>query len=203
MDKPLPLPGSSPFHLPGESLRGLDADATARILSATGDVTLVVDREGIIRDVAVGSADLASTPFNDWMNRPWVETVTVESRPKIEEMLADAGPASKPRWRQVNHDSAAGQLPLRYMALETGDNGRVIAVGRDMRAAAALQQRLLQAQQSMERDYIRLRQAESRYRLLFDLSAEAVFVVEIATRRITDCNPAAVALSGGTTSHYY
>lgn len=196
MDTPLPLPGSSTFHHPKESLRDLDPDATARILSAAGDVTLVLDREGIIRDVAIGSPEIATTPFNEWLNRPWIETVMIDSQPKVREMLAEAAEPGTPRWRQVNHDSAAGQLPLRYMALRAGANGRVIAVGRDMRAAAAMQQRLLQAQQSMERDYIRLRQAESRYRLLFDLSTEAVVVVETATRKITDCNPAAMALAG-------
>jgi transcriptional regulator PpsR len=47
----------------------------------------------------------------------------------------------------------------------------------------------------MERDYVQLRQMETRYRLLFDQSAEAVFVVDTATRRITEANPAARALA--------
>jgi len=196
LDTCFPIAGTSPFHWPAQSLRGLDAESTGRILSATGDVTLVLDREGIIRDVSVGSADLGSTPFSEWVDRSWLETVTTESRPKVRDMLADASARATPRWRQVNHDSAAGQVPVRYLALTADDDGRVIAVGRDMRAAAALQHRLLQAQQSMERDYIRLRQAESRYRLLFDISSEAVMIVETATRRITDANPAAIALTG-------
>ena len=41
-----------------------------------------------------------------------------------------------------------------------------------------MQQRLLQTQQSLERDYIRLRQAETRYRLLFDMAAEPVLIVD-------------------------
>ncbi len=192
----LPLPGPSPFHNPQESLRGLDGGATARILAASGDVTLVLDRAGIIRDVAVGSADLGQTPFNEWLNRRWAETVAPDSQAKVAEMLHDASLGEQPRWRQVNHDSAAGQVPIRYLAMEAGRDGHVVAVGRDMRAAAALQHRLLQAQQSMERDYIRLRQAESRYRLLFDVSSEPVIIVDTATRRISNANPAALALVG-------
>ena len=87
-------------------------------------------------------------------------------------------------------------MPIRYVAVEASRDGRVVAIGRDMRAAAALQQRLLAAQQSMERDYVRLRQIESRYRLLFDESSEAVFIVETSNRRITEANPAARRLSG-------
>ena len=75
------------------------------------------------------------------------------------------------------------------MALDGGE--RVIAIGRDMRAVAAMQQRLLQTQQALERDYIRLRQAESRYRLLFDVASEAVLIVDAETRRIREANPAA------------
>jgi transcriptional regulator PpsR len=68
--------------------------------------------------------------------------------------------------------------------------------GRDMRAAAALQQRLVDAQQSMERDYWRLRDAETRYRLLFQIGAESMLIVDAATQTIAEANPAAVELFG-------
>jgi transcriptional regulator PpsR len=54
-----------------------------------------------------------------------------------------------------------------------------------------LQQRLLQAQQSMERDYIRLRQAESRYRVLFQIASEAVLIIDQPSKKIVEANPAA------------
>ena len=79
----------------------------------------------------------------------------------------------------------------------TGHAGDRLAIGRDLRATAALQQRLLIAQQAMERDHLRSRQAETRYRALFDLSAEPVFIVDSARRRIVEANPAARRLSGG------
>ena len=51
----------------------------------------------------------------------------------------------------------------------------------------------------MERDYLRLRAAESRYRLLFDLSAEATLIVDAATNRFVEVNPAARRLIGSET----
>jgi transcriptional regulator PpsR len=75
-------------------------------------------------------------------------------------------------------------------------DGRVIAVGRDLRAVAALQQRLVDAQQAIERDYWRLRHAETRYRLLFQTAAEGVLVVDAATQKIVEANPAAARLLG-------
>jgi transcriptional regulator PpsR len=48
----------------------------------------------------------------------------------------------------------------------------------------------------MEREYARLRHAETRYRLLFHLAAEAVLIVDVSTQRIVEANPAAAQLLG-------
>lgn len=197
MDLPPPSPpGPLPFRDAGAALDGLGVEETARILAASGDVTLVLDQAGIIVDIAVGSSEMGDDPYASWIDRPFVETVNTESRIKVEEMLRDVVSRSSPRWRQVNHPISGGQVPVRYLAMEAGSNGRVIAVGRDMRAAQALQQRLIQAQQSMERDYVRMRQTEQRYRLLFDLSPDPVLIIEVAGRRIIEANEAAQALAG-------
>jgi transcriptional regulator PpsR len=71
-----------------------------------------------------------------------------------------------------------------------------IAFGRDLREAGKLQQRLLQVQQSLERDYLRMRQLEARYRMLFERSTEPVLIVEAGTLRIREANPAAHTLFG-------
>ncbi|MGZ5921213.1 MAG: transcriptional regulator PpsR [Rhizomicrobium sp.] len=165
-------------------------------MAASSDVAMVIDREGIIRDVAVANSDLSLDGFADIVERRWIDTVTPESRRKVEEMLHDAAGKKDVRWREVNHQSARGSIPFRYVTLDAGRDGRFIALGRDLRSVAALQQRLLQAQQSMERDYIRLRQAESRYRVLFQIASEAVLIVDQASKKIVEANPAAGSLLG-------
>ena len=74
--------------------------------------------------------------------------------------------------------------------------GRSVVFGRDLRANAVLQQRLVSAQQAMERDYWRLRHMETRYRSLFQVASEAVLILDAATTRLEECNPAATALFG-------
>lgn len=175
-------PGILPEHLP--------AAVAASLLAAVGDVTFILSVDGIILDVAVSQGDLANLGFADWVGEDWIGTISEESRPKAIEMLHSVATATPPRWREVSHLAAGGEVPVRYMVMALGSD-RLIAIGRDMRAAAATQQRLLQTQQSLERDYIRLRQAETRYRLLFDMAAEAVLVVDGQTRRIREANPAA------------
>jgi len=173
----------------------LSAAAASALLAAVGDVTFILSADGTVLDVAVSQGDLANHGFAEWVGEAWIDTMTVESRPKVVEMLAAVGSDEAPRWRQVNHAAAGGDVPVRYLVMalgeQTGDDARLIAIGRDMRGTAAVQQRLLQTQQSLERDYIRLRQAETRYRLLFDMASEPVLIVDAETRRIREANPAA------------
>ncbi|MDP1315099.1 hypothetical protein, partial [Klebsiella pneumoniae] len=86
------------------------------------------------------------------------------SRGKVNAMLAAAaaGPgreeAGEPQPRQVTHALSGGvDLPVSYSLVPLGVQGRMVALGRDLRDVAAVQQRLIDAQQSMERDYLRLR----------------------------------------------
>ncbi|MBY0295826.1 MAG: transcriptional regulator PpsR [Methylobacterium sp.] len=167
------------------------------LVAAATDLSLVVDRDGVIRDATFGADGLADDGAARWLGRRWIDTVTVESRPKIAELLDDAAPGTVTRWRQVNHPSVSGiDLPIRYSTLRLPREGQILAIGRDLRAVAALQRRLAESQQALERDYARLRSAETRYRVLFQLAGEAVLIVDAATRRIAEINPAAARLLG-------
>tara|TARA_B100000678_G_scaffold284743_1_gene286791 strand:+ start:1231 stop:2658 length:1428 start_codon:yes stop_codon:yes gene_type:complete len=171
----------------------LDAAAAQRLALAAGDIALVIDDTGDIIDVAVNEREFPE--FADWTGENWLDTVTVESRPKIMEMLAAARKGESHRWRQVNHPTTDADVPVRYTIVSLGD-GQHVALGRDLRDVARTQQRLLQVQQALERDYIRMRQLEARYRLLFERSREAVLIVEADTHRVREANPAACKLAG-------
>jgi transcriptional regulator PpsR len=187
---------SVPLRNPQETLGALDAGAAARLAEAAGDLVLIIDDKGIVIDFALSSHEIGIEGSDAWIGRAWLDIVTADSRGKVEDMLASVASAKATRWRQVNHPTSAGDVPVRYWALPSGNHGHTIAIGRDLRANAALQQRLLQAQQSLERDYLRLRQAESRYRILFERATDAILVVEADTRRIREANPAATRLLG-------
>ena len=190
------------FAAPRKAFGGLDAESAAALIAATADVALIMDGKGIIRDLAFGSEELSSEGYADWVGQSWAETVTVESRPKVEALLRDAAAKAAPRWRQVNHPSAHGSdVPVLYSAMQVGPENRVVAVGRDLRTISALQQRLVAAQQSMERDYWRLRSVETRYRLLFQMASEAVLVVDATTLKVVEANPAAAQVLGDTAKH--
>ncbi|KPP93896.1 transcriptional regulator PpsR [Erythrobacter sp. HL-111] len=188
------IEGKSPFGHAAELFDTLDADAAMKLAMVAGDVTLVLDDTGTILDAAFDPKDFPG--FEGWVGTNWIETVTDESRPKIMEMLAAARRGEVQHWRQVNHSSREGEVPIRYAVLSVNKGEHRIAFGRDLREAGKLQARLLQVQQSLERDYLRMRQLEARYRMLFERSHEAVLVVEASSLRIREANPAAHALLG-------
>lgn len=181
-----------PFDDPAEALGDLDSEGTASLVSAAGDIVLAMDGDGVIRDLAVSIADFPD--IDDWIGRSWLETVTTESRPKVEELLTGTSPGE--RWRQVNHPHAEGEIPVRYRLISLEGGNRHIAIGRDIRPWAKLQQRLLQTQQSLERDYMRMRRTEARYRLLFDQGIDPRFIVVNGSWRIVEANARAHAVTG-------
>ncbi len=187
------------FKAPQETLGDLDAEAASALVAAAADVALIVNGKGVIRDMACQSEELQAVLEGQsrWLGQAFANTVTLESRPKVEALLREASPNHASPRRQVNHPTGRGtDIPILYSAVRVGGLDRLVALGRDLRPLAELQQRLVEAQQSMERDYARLRHAETRYRLLFQLSPEPVLVLEVASQRVMEANPAAVRLFG-------
>ena len=205
MNQPLetaPTPHAGRFDDAQRFFNGLDADTVSRLVTAAADVVLVMDGDGVIQDAAFSGEDLLNQGYQEWLGKPWSQTVTEESRPKVASMLRDLGNGKGPRWRHLNHQSANGMdLPLSYSliqipAAQGASSARAIAFGRDLRPQAALQQKLITAQRSMERDYWQLKHAQTRYRLLFQVSSEALLILDASTEKLEDCNPAAQAMFG-------
>jgi len=187
----------TPARTADGGLADLDPQLAADLVANTGDLAVIVDRTGVVRAVVATDAELRDAGIDSWVGQHWAQTVTIETRGKIEALLRDAGSKSSGRRRQVNHLLPSGNdLPISYTVMRVGRDGAFVAAGRDMRTVSALQQRLVEAQQAMERDYWRLRHVETRYRLLFQLAAETILVVDSLTMKVMDANAAAGKLFG-------
>jgi transcriptional regulator PpsR len=193
------------LQMPQAFLDRLSADTAAELITASADVVLILDEQGVIRDISLASEDLQASGCQDWVGQRWADTVNQDSHSKIEALLASQGMANSDgiRWRHVNQIlSNGGELPLSYsvVPVRRHDDGMLaqhsVAFGRDLRPQVALQQRLVNAQQSMERDYWRLRQVETRYRLLFQMASEPVLILEGSIDKVEEANPAAYELFG-------
>jgi len=185
------------FDASDPAYQNLDASAAARLLALVGDIAVLVDPSGVVRDVSVGPSDVAIDLSREWVGRPWPDTATIETRLKIETLLREVATKGVSKRRQVNHTTPSGvELPIAYTAVRLGRDGSVVAIGRDMRHLSSLQQRLVEAQQAMERDYWRLRHVETRYRLLFQLASDGILVIDAGTMKVLDANSAAGQVFG-------
>ncbi|MCD0417787.1 transcriptional regulator PpsR [Rubrivivax sp. JA1024] len=199
-----------PFGAPEKTFGGVTAATAGSLLSVANDITLVIDAQGVVCDLACGGEDFAREAGAEWIGKRWIDIVTPESRDKVEALLREAAPdaVGAIRWRHLNFVLPGDrEIPLLFVAVRLngvdGDRpGSILAFGRDLRAVAALQQRLVEAQQAMERDYWKFRHAETRYRHLFQVASEAVLVVDATTQKILEANPAAARLlaDGGAAS---
>ena len=147
------------------ALTEIESLAAAQFLATASDLVFIINADGVIINKVLYSSDYSGDLFKDWSGKAWIDIVSVESRPKVKEMLQDLASGQISRWRQINQNTeSGGELPIRIILLKAGTEGHAIAVGRDMRPVASMQQRLVAAELSIEQEYARLRHAETRCR---------------------------------------
>lgn len=168
-----------------------------RLVGSMADLALVLDSSGTVVDVWLGEA-LKDEP--GWMfliGQKWVDTVLPDSRRKVgklRERLDKGGEFIRPR--EINQQvDGLGSVPVRFGGFVTDDK-HLILPGQDLRTIAELQQRLVSSQQAMDLEYRRLRQADTRYRVLFHVCSEGALVVQGDTRKVVEANPAAASILG-------
>ncbi|MBK1729533.1 helix-turn-helix domain-containing protein [Halorhodospira halophila] len=161
------------MNAPQQSLSDLSAETVARLLEAAADIALIVDTEGTIHDVAVGSDDPGVRAAAGWKGRRWREVVGTTEQQTVDQLLIE--PETAPAGTTLQHIDARGNpIPVRYRVVAL-DGQRFAALGRDLRPCAALRQQ--------PREHNRLRSIEQTTALvgqvpLRDLVREATDLIE-------------------------
>ena len=160
----------------------------AAALTIQPDITLLLDMEGVIREATLSPA-MKSESVECWLGRSWAEIAGDKAKRIVEDVRAGGISA----FRQINQRFPSGlEIPMEFTTVLLGGRAGMMAIGKNLQAVAELQSRLIAAQQTMERDYWKLREIETRYRLVFDASDEAVVIVSPANLRIVEANRAAI-----------
>lgn len=179
-----------------ENLGTINGQTAASLLGAAADIALVIDKRGVIRDISVSSDELASKNTQRWIGKKWFDTVSIDSQSKVDELLSIEGEGVS-RQRQINQRTEDGENVLvLYSTVKLDETGNRVAIGKDLSSLTRMQQRLINVQQSMERDYSQLRQFETRYRLLFRTAGDAIIITEADTFKVMEANPTACTLLG-------
>ena len=175
-----------------------------RVIAASAALAIVLDEDGGIVEVNLG-AELDEHPgWHALVGRRWEDTVRRDSRQKVRALLRETleNPDNgKPkRAREINQTvEGIGDIPLRFRMTRVDDD-YVIALGQDIRPLAELQQRMVSAQQAMDLEYRRLRDADAHFRVLFHVTNEALLVTEGSDHLVVELNPQARTLLGGLTN---
>jgi len=163
---------------------------------AVPDIKLLLDMDGIIREASMSDI-FAGEQANQWLGRPWVETVRPGDGVHLRRMVEDARETGVSSFRQVVQLLPSGtEAPIEYATIRLDGEPSLLAVGKSLRAVTELQNRLIEAQQTMERDYWKLREIETRYRTLFNACMEAILLLDAQTLNVLEWNPVAARAIG-------
>jgi transcriptional regulator PpsR len=158
------------------------------------DVTLKIGVDGVIQS-AVSSDSLAEEGIQAWQGRSWNEIIEAPAHASRTAKGPDFAGATS-CFQVAQWFPSGRRLPIEFTTISLGDGAGFVALGRNLQAISDLQGRLLQEQRAREQDYWRIREIETRYRLLFDASNEAVLLVRLTNLRIVEANLAATKVLG-------
>jgi len=159
------------------------------------DIVMVLDAHSTVLDISLFGKDIQRLDSSVFKGRSIKDFISFDSQEKFSNMWAALGKADAPAWRHVNFSPSVGQdLPLQVNLVPQEKDQTVWLFGRDLSGLSQMQHRLVEAHQSMERDFLRLRHMEARYRLLFESVADPMLVVDVAQRRVMEANSAALLL---------
>lgn len=186
-----------PFERTGSLFADLSGPTVAALASVSADIALIVEPDGKVVDFAYQDAALDAWSIEQWLGKDFTDIVTAESVDKIRSLLDESRTNPITRKRQVNH-AAPGMpdLPVAYRLVAIDGVEQKLVVGEDYRKIAEIQQRLVQTQFELETEYRKIREAESRYRTIFQKSSQAVIAVDGESGVIIDANLAAAAMLG-------
>ena len=163
-------------------------DKVKELFSNTADISILLDRSGLINDVFVNKGFSISSNTRTWLNKNIKDFLTVESIEKVERFLNQAwteeGSLGRPI--ELNHvDEINWEFPVAYNYTVI-NNTSVLLSGRDLKSTADMQQQLINAQLSLEKEYEKYRGYDTRFRVMLENSSENILILDAYTGRITD-----------------
>ncbi|MEM8851176.1 MAG: transcriptional regulator PpsR [Pseudomonadota bacterium] len=171
----------------------------ADIVATAADLAILLSANGRVLSVMTNPLNSALGRMDHWEGRSIRDFLALDSEEKVFRHLTAIieDRADRPVAIEVNHaDGATWDFPIRYTFHQTGREGRILMLGRDLRPVAELQQRLVKAQMALERDYETQRVIETRFRVVMEASRDGLALVDVGGGRILDANRTAARLLG-------
>ncbi|MTH98802.1 transcriptional regulator PpsR [Roseibium sp. RKSG952] len=194
MEKQPSKPTHCLFRQSEEIFGNLPAHVAMTLAAHGADLTLLVSPEGYILDAAYGDPALDAYAPQSWAGKPLKEVVTQECLDKVDALFDECFKHNASRPHQINHARTGGpDLPVEYTLVRIDGFPALLALGKDLRRFAEIQQQLMRAQFELEREYRRIRETEARYRVIFHKMEWPVLVLDGDQRKVLDANTAAAS----------
>ena len=169
------------------------------IIARVADLGVVLSPEGVVQGVFANPAFRPKDAVARFAGQAFRDTLNAESQVKFDARLAEflAEPLHI-RPIELNHkaDNGMPSFPVRYSLHTIAESGKILLMGRDLRAIAEMQQQLVAAQLTLEKDYEARREHDMQFRVLMASINDAMVFVSLPSGIVKDCNPAARVLLG-------
>lgn len=184
------------YHLDSSELNTLDVNLAAELLALSVEITLIVNESGVIEKVVDGSKPVNENTAS-LVGKKWLDTVAIDSQPKVNALLKTREDHDEQKWRQVNQEiDGYASLPIQFSTIFFPKQNKLVAIGKDLSGISMLQQKLVESQQEIERDYANLHAIQNRYLQLFNSIDQAYLIVDSQTLKIIEVNKSAGFLVG-------
>jgi transcriptional regulator PpsR len=177
----------------------ISPEVLSEIISTASDIALFVAPDLRVVSVLVNPTHRSYGQLTDWEGSRISALLTSESLVKFEMRAKELTERRRAHVQvELNHiDKSRWEFPVRYALHLMESDGSILMLGRDLRPIAEVQQQLVTAQLALERDYEAQREMDTRYRVLMEVSRDPLLLVSMSTGRISDLNPAAALMMGG------
>lgn len=184
------------YNLDSSKLNALDINLAAELLAYSVDLVLIIDQSGVIERCIDGSKPVSSNT-SALVGKKWLDTVAIDSQPKVNALLRTSEDQDEQKWRQVNQEvDGSTSLPIQFSTIFFAKQNKLVAIGKDLSGISSLQQKLVESQQEIERDYANLHAIQNRYLQLFNSIDQAYLIVDSQTLKIVEVNKSAGFLVG-------
>ena len=176
----------------------ISPDKVNELFSNASDISILVEKSGVINDIFINKNFNINADTFSWLHRNIKDYLTLESIEKVDNLLHQAWEQEPTNERpiELNHvDDKRWEFPVAY-TVTVLDERRLLLSGRDLKNIAEMQQQLINAQLSLEKEYEKYRGYDTRFRVMLESSSDNILLVDARTGRITDANESAAKILG-------
>ena len=167
------------------------------IIAQVADVGIVISEDAQVLSVLANPSSPSFQKLESWEGQDVRGFLTSESVTKFDARLAQFLDQDGPvRPIELNHadENQVWGSPVRYSFHRIGPDGAILLLGRDLQPVADMQQQLVEAQLTLERDFEESRGFDTRFRVLMESITDAIIFVSAHTGQVVDANSAAAAM---------